>query len=123
LPAAPVIGDSTTPIIVAPHASKARVTRLRAAARSAGSRTTPLPLDAIALLTSNCGFTSATIGAPGAARRVTSASATDVNEMKDKSATTTSNGAPNAPASASFTCTRSTTCTRESALSRASSCP
>src|SRR5206468_1915630 len=90
-------------------------TRVTAAARAAGSRTTP-PLPTCPRPTSNCGFTSASTAAPGASTAATRGR-TSVSEMNDTSMVARSgvSGSISGPSARTFV--RSRTKTRASCRS------
>src|SRR5581483_11693076 len=121
LPSAPVIGEGIVPMMAAPRRSNAPVTSSSTRARTASSRITPFPLAASWRVASNCGLTSTTTSAPGAAH-ASRAGATTRNEMNDTSATTRSTGPPMASASSDRTLVRSRCSTRGSWTSRSWSC-
>src|SRR5581483_3434633 len=122
LPCAPRRGDSIVPMMSAPRAASAPVTSSSVRARIESSRMTPRAFAASRRLASNCGFTSSTRSAPGAAH-ASSAAATVRSEMKERSATTTSTAPPIDAMSRLRTLVRSRRSTRSSRVSRSWSCP
>src|SRR5579875_435712 len=120
-PDGPGRGLATTPRAPRPSRSAAAATDDTAAARMAGSRTTP-PAPTSLLPTSNCGLTSSTKSASGAAQD-RSAGMARVSDMNDRSAVTRPGGGATCSGSRWRTFTRSSTVTRWSVRSAQASCP
>ena len=115
-PCRPASGSARRAATTRPAASAAARTDSTASSRCSWERTTPV-LPSRSRPTSNCGLTSSTRSPPGRTRAA-SFGMTRVSEMKDRSATSRSNGPPRSTGSTSRTLVPDRSTTRGSAAIR-----